>query len=149
MLSGKTPEIIEVKNWYFSLENFTDEMQEYINEVRANTNTRKYILNTIEEFLKKPVIYVQKKLIAVNPKTYTGEGAPDKEAFDAAYEAGLAELTAAFPAHEVIAEEKKPSVTFVFASLDDRDKARAALAERNINCRNAASRPTKRKCQDS
>lgn len=132
MLSGKTPEIIEVKNWYFSLENFTDEMQEYINELRANTNTRKYILNTIEEFLKKPVIYVQKKQIATNPRTYTGEGVPEKEAFDAAYAAGLAELTAAFPAHEVIDEEKKPSVTFVFASLDERDKAREVLSARNL-----------------
>ena len=63
-LSGKTPELREVQNWYFSLDDFTEVMQEYIQDLRANTNTRKYILNTIEEFLKKPVIYVQKKLIA-------------------------------------------------------------------------------------
>ena len=75
---------------------------------------------------------MQKKQIATNPKTYTGEGVPEKEAFDAAYAAGLAELTAAFPAHEVIDEEKKPSVTFVFASLDERDKAREVLSARNL-----------------
>jgi len=134
-LSGKKPEIVEVKNWYFSLEDYTDAMQEYVNDVRANTNTRKYIMNTIEEFLKKPLIYVQKKLIATNPNTYKGEGAPDKDAFDEAYAAGLAELSAAFPKHEILEENNKNSTTFVFESLEDRDLAREVLGARGINYR--------------
>lgn len=125
-LTGKTPELVEVKNWYFSLEDFTEEMQEYINDLRANTNTRKYIMNTIEEFLKKPVIYVQKKLIAA-----AIEGAADMEP-DEAFAKGLAELEAAFPAHETLVEDKKASVTFEFNHLDDRDKAREVLAEKQI-----------------
>jgi len=125
-LTGKTPELVEVKNWYFSLEDFTEEMQEYINDLRANTNTRKYIMNTIEEFLKKPVIYVQKKLIAA-----AVEGAADMEP-DEAFAQGLAELEAAFPAHETLVEDKKASVTFEFNHLDDRDKAREVLAEKQI-----------------
>lgn len=125
-LTGKTPELVEVKNWYFSLEDFTEEMQEYINDLRANTNTRKYIMNTIEEFLKKPVIYVQKKLIAG-----AVEGAADMEP-DEAFAKGLAELEAALPAHETLVEDKKASVTFEFNHLDDRDKAREVLAAKQI-----------------
>ena len=134
-LSGKTPEIVEVKNWYFSLEDYTEAMQEYVSDVRANTNTRKYIMNTIEEFLKKPLIYVQKKLIAANPNTFKGEGAPDKEAFEAAYAEGLKELEAAFPEHSIVEESNKNSVTFVFGSLNDRDTAREVLGARGINYR--------------
>ena len=130
-LSGKTPEIVNVNNWYFSLEDFTDELQEYINDLRKNSNTRKYILNTIEEFLKKPVIHVQKKQIATNPNTWQG-GEIAKEEMEAAFAAGLAELEAAFPEHETLAEEKKPSVTFVFKHLDDRDRAREVLGDRQI-----------------
>lgn len=134
-LSGKTPEIVEVKNWYFSLEDYTEAMKEYVSDMRANTNTRKYILNTIEEFLKKPLIYVQKKLIAANPRTWKGEGAPDKDAFEAAYAKGLAELAKAFPKHEILEENNKNSTTFVFETLEDRDKAREVLGERMINYR--------------
>lgn len=125
-LSGKKPELREVKNWYFSLEDFTDELQEYINDMRQNTNTRKYILNTIEEFLKKPVIYVQKKLISASVEGY--EDMEPEEAFAK----GLAELERAFPDHETLQEDKKASVTFVFGHLNDRDKARDVLSEKQI-----------------
>lgn len=134
-LSGKKPEIVEVKNWYFSLEDYTDAMIEYIDDVRKNTNTRKYISNTIEEFLKKPLIYVQKKLIATNPNTWTKSEMPQKEEFDEAFAAGLAELRKAFPAHELEDTDNKNSITFVFRNLDDRDAARAVLGERSINYR--------------
>ncbi len=133
-LSGKTPELREVQNWYFSLENFTEAMQEYINDLRANTNTRKYILNTIEEFLKKPVIYVQKKLIAKAGEEVSGQKATGTEATEAEemFQKGLVALEEAFPEHETIVEEKKASVTFVFRRLEDRDKAREVLGERQI-----------------
>lgn len=134
-LSGKKPEIVEVKNWYFSLEDYTDAMIDYIGEVRANTNTRKYISNTIEEFLKKPLIYVQKKLIAANPNTWGKDTAPEKDMFDEAYAKGLAELCAAFPEHEILEENNKNSATFVFKNLDDRDLAREVLGQRGINYR--------------
>ena len=130
-LSGKTPEIVNVNNWYFALEDFTEELQEYIGDLRKNSNTRKYILNTIDEFLKKPVIYVQKKQIATNPNTWRGGEMP-KEEVDTAFAEGLAELESAFPEHETLVEDKKASVTFVFTHLDDRDKAREVLGERQI-----------------
>lgn len=131
-LSGKTPEIREVQNWYFSLEEFTEEMQEFIDGLRANTNTRKYILNTIEEFLKKPVIYVQKKQIAAGVPS-SGETAADpKQQAEEAFRAGLAKLEPELPQHETLVEDKKASATFLFESLEDRDKAREVLGQHNI-----------------
>ncbi|MBR6638371.1 MAG: class I tRNA ligase family protein, partial [Lachnospiraceae bacterium] len=111
-LSGKKPLIKNVTNWYFKLEECTELMTEYIQSLRANTNTRKYQLNTIEEFLKPPYIYVQRKNIE-----------------------DLAALEAELPEHETIDEEKKPSITFVFKNLDGRDKARAVLDAKSIRYR--------------
>ena len=111
-LSGKKPLIREVTNWYFKLDKCTDLMTEEVKRLRANTNTRKYQLNTIDEFLKPPYIYVQRKNID-----------------------DLESLQAKLPEHEIIDEPKKPSITFVFKDLDGRDKARAVLDSMNIRYR--------------
>ena len=110
-LSGLSPELVDVTNWYFKLEDCTESMQKMVDDLRANSNARKYMLTTIEEFLKPPYIYVQKKFI---------------EDLDA--------LSAKFPEHEVI-DDNKNSFTFVFKTLDDRDKARAVLESMDINYR--------------
>jgi methionyl-tRNA synthetase len=111
-LSGKKPEIREVKNWFFKLEMFTEKMKGYTEDQRTNSNTRKFILDAIDEFLKPPVIYVQRKQIT-----------------------DLKGLEEAFPEHETIDEENKPSITFVFKDLDDREKARVILNDRAIRYR--------------
>lgn len=111
-LSGKKPAIKEVTNWYFDLEKWIDELSEHVAHLRKDTNTRKYQLNAIDEFLKKPVIYVQKKQVE-----------------------DLEELQKAFPEHELINEEKKPSYTFVFQNLHGRDLAREVLDSREIRYR--------------
>ena len=110
-LSGLTPEVREVTNWYYKLEDCTERMQEFVDDLRKNSNARKFMLNTIEEFLKPPYIYVQKKLV---------------EDLDA--------LRAKFPEHDII-DDNKNSYTFVFKNLDDREKARDVLAKEDINCR--------------
>ncbi len=111
-LSGKKPLIKEVTNWYFKLDKCTELMTDEVKLLRSNTNTRKYQLNTIEEFLKPPYIYVQRKNIE-----------------------DLESLQSKLPAHEIIDEPKKPSITFVFKNLDDRDSARAVLDSMNIRYR--------------
>ena len=113
-LSGKRPEIRYVSNWYCKLDECRDLMRKMVDFLRRETNTRKNQLNTIDEFLKPPYIYVQKKLV------------DDMDA-----------LRAKFPPHETIdlEEEKKPSVTFVFDNLADRDAARKVLDEKGINYR--------------
>ena len=109
-LSNKQPVLRDVENWYFDLEYCIHAIKEYNDFLRKNTNTRKYQLEAVEEFLKKPLIYV--------PKKYVDD---------------LAELAAKLPSHKLFNEEKKPSVVFEFENLDDRDKAKNVLEINNIH----------------
>lgn len=111
-LSGKKPVLKKVTNWYFDLEGCMDMMKQRNDFLMKNSNTRKYELQTIDEFLKKPVLYVQKKYIE-----------------------NLEEVEALLPQHETINEEKKSSITFEFATLDERDAAKKALDAKNIRYR--------------
>lgn len=111
-LSGKKPVLKKVTNWYFCLDECMDMMKERNDFLMKNSNTRKYELQTIDEFLKKPVLYVQRKYIE-----------------------DMAAVEEALPAHETIDEEKKASVTFVFEKLALRDEAKAALDKMNIRYR--------------
>lgn len=109
-LSGAKPVLRDVENWYFALENCIDMMKEYNDFLRKNTNTRKYQLETVGEFLKKPMLYVPKK-----------------------YVEDAQELAERLPEHRRIDEEKKNSILFEFDTLDHRDKAKAVLDELGIH----------------
>ncbi|MBQ9118799.1 MAG: class I tRNA ligase family protein [Lachnospiraceae bacterium] len=109
-LSGKKPVLKEVENWYLDLEESIDSIKEYNDFLRKNTNTRKYQLETVEEFLKQPAIYVPRK-----------------------YVENLAELSARLPKHRLVDEEKKNSVLFEFETLEERDKAKAVLEQAGIH----------------
>lgn len=109
-LSGKKPILKSVDNWYFTLEDSMDIMKELNEFLKRSTNRRKYELKAIDEFLKKPLIYVPRKYID-----------------------DLVELEAKLPNHEVIDEEKKSSITFVFEHLEDRDNAKEVLESLSIN----------------
>ena len=75
-------------------------------------------LNTIEEFLKKPILYVQKKYLENEEENLTMESVEVK-----------------LPEHNTINEEKKSSVTFEFADLKTRDEAKRVLDSLNIRYR--------------
>lgn len=109
-LSDKKPVLKEVENWYFDLEHCISMVKDYNDFLRKNTNTRKYQLETVEEFLKKPLLYVPRKYIE-----------------------DLAGLAAKLPKHTLTDEEKKPSVVFEFENLDDRDRAKSVLDSENIH----------------
>ncbi len=109
-LSNKKPVLRDVENWYFDLEYCIAAVKKYNDFLRKNTNTRKYQLKTVEEFLKNPLIYV--------PRKYIGD---------------LTELAAKLPSHKLTNEEKKPFVVFEFENLDDRDKAKNVLETSNIH----------------
>jgi len=109
-LSGKKPVLRDAENWYFDLDHCIDMIKDYNDFLRKNTNTRKYQLETVEEFLKKPLLYVPRK-----------------------YVEDLENLVAKLPTHKLIDEEKKPSVVFEFENLDDRDRAKAILDSENIH----------------
>lgn len=109
-LSGKKPILREVENWYFDLDNCIEIMKEHNDFLRKNTNTRKYQLETVEEFLKKPLIYVPRK-----------------------YVENLTELSKLLPVHSVTDEEKKNSIVFEFENLNDRDVAKAVFEKLDIH----------------
>ncbi|CAM2991608.1 class I tRNA ligase family protein [Hathewaya histolytica] len=109
-LSGKRPQLKSADNWYFTLDDSMDIINELNEFLKKNTNRRKYELKVIDEFLKKPLIYVPRKYID-----------------------DLSELEAKFPKHETIDEEKKSFVTFIFENLEDRDKAKEMLDNLSIN----------------
>ncbi|MEG1888851.1 MAG: class I tRNA ligase family protein [Lachnospiraceae bacterium] len=111
-LSGEKPEIKNVTNWYFNLDEWMEQLQERAEFLAESSNTRKYEIKAIEEFLKPACIYVQKKLIIDQKK-----------------------LEEALPEHETIDEEKKPSVTFIFQNLKLRDEAREILDNEGIHYR--------------
>ena len=111
-LSGLTPEVRNVTNWYFRLPDYLSELNKMIEKWKDEGSFRPYMLGTIEEFLKKPVIYVQRKQIE-----------------------SMADLESSLPEHELIDEENKPSVTFVFNTLELRDQAREVLNQAGIRFR--------------
>lgn len=108
-LSGKKPAFRNVTNWYFALDECIDELKENNDFLAQNTNARKYQLKIIDEFLRKPVLHVQRKYIE-----------------------NLEELEAKLPVHTTIDDEKKSSVTFEFENLSLRDEAKQALDSMGI-----------------
>lgn len=109
-LSGNKPILKSVDNWYFTLDDSMDIMNDLNEFLKKNTNRRKYEIKAIDEFLKKPLIYVPRKYID-----------------------DLAQLESKFPSHETIDDEKKSSITFIFEHLEDRDKAKEVLDNLSIN----------------
>ncbi|WP_163194511.1 methionine--tRNA ligase [Clostridium thermarum] len=111
-LSGKVPELVDVTNWYFKLDEYNELLKQQVNYLRSNTNWRKYLLNTIEEFLKAPIIYVKRNLLE-----------------------GIENLDELLPEHTVIDEKNKSSLSFVFKNLQDRDAAREVFDKLGVRFR--------------
>ena len=109
-LSGKTPAFRDVANWYFVLDECIDELKERLELLKRESNTRKYQLNIIDEFLRKPMIHVPKKYIE-----------------------DLDEVEAKLPKHTTINEENKKSIIFEFDNLDLRDEARKVFESLGIH----------------
>lgn len=112
ILSGKTPELVDVANWYFELDKYMHLLNEGVEHLRNTSNWRKYVLNTIEEFLKPPIIYVKRKQIEE-----------------------ITDLDEKLPVHTVEDDSKKASISFIFKNLEDRDKARDVFDKMGIRFR--------------
>ncbi|ONI42063.1 methionine--tRNA ligase [Candidatus Epulonipiscium fishelsonii] len=112
ILSNQTPSYKNVTNWYFILEDCIDIIKERIDYLKVHSNTRKFQINIIDEFLKKPMLHIPKKYL-------------DEELFN--------NIKSNFPPNEMIDEEKKKSYTFIFNTLEDRDKGKEILNELGIH----------------
>ena len=62
-LSGETPEMRDVTNWYFRLTEFNDLLKEYVEDIRNKPNVRRIVSETMEESLGAPIIYIQGKFL--------------------------------------------------------------------------------------
>ena len=60
-LTGQTPEMREVSNWYFELPRFHDLIAAHIEQVAGMCGTRRVLVDEVESFLAPPIIYIQEK----------------------------------------------------------------------------------------
>lgn len=111
-ITGETPDMRDVTNWYIDLTKFSDLLKEYAENLKTKENSRPLVYNTIKEFMVPPMIYV-------------------KNDFFETYEA----LSGEMPKHKLIREEKKSSFTLEFDNLAHRDKAKDILNENGIRFR--------------
>ncbi len=111
-LTGCTPELRPVANWYFDLPAEHGFIADEVKRQEADPRVRPVVTSTVSEWLLPPVIYIQ-------------------NTFREAYDAVAAEL----PSHELAAEEGKSSFDLTFATWQDRDTARDALAAAGVRFR--------------
>mgnify|MGYP003289888200 FL=1 len=111
-LTGETPSMKPVTNWYFKLRDYEKLLQDWIEELRKRKDIRPVVWKTISEFLKPPVIYVKRE-----------------------FEEKYCELRSSMPQHNYIEEPKKPSFTIEFSTLSDCDEACRILADNGIRYR--------------
>lgn len=112
-LSGKTPKLIKVENLYFDLEKCNDILKEWIDSIDRKSDTCQFMVKEIREFFKKPEIYIK------------------REFFDK-----FNDIKSQLPSFEELdRNEKAPSATIVFNSLEEREKACEILAKNDIRYR--------------
>ena len=112
-LSGETPEMRDVTNWYFKLTEFNDLLEQYVADIENKQNVRKIVSKTMKESLGQPVIYIQEKFLEQ-------------------YKAIENEL----PEHtNSDLENIKGSFTVSFKKLTDREKACPILTKSDIHYR--------------
>lgn len=112
-ISGVTPEMRTVSNWYFDLPDIAYVVKEYVRSIEDDPQTRPLVTQTINEFLAAPIIYVKQEL------------------FDA-----YKEIENQLPAHEYRAPEKgKQSFEIEFETIGARDTARTILSNAGIRFR--------------
>lgn len=99
-LSDTKPELREIENWYFNLQNYTDLLIKWIEKLETETKTRDFVIKEIKEFLKKPEIYIKKEFM---------------EEFN--------KIANRLPKFEQFEDKSKASFVIRFDSLSDREKA--------------------------
>ncbi len=112
-LTGTTPELRPVDNWYFDLPAFNKELEALMDEWDTDPQVRAVVTKTVRESLAAPVMYIQNKF---------------REAFD--------EVVDKLPAHVLHeAEGNQQSSLVEFANWRDRDAAREALEAAGVRFR--------------
>ncbi len=111
-ITGDTPEMRTVSNWYIDLEAFRTELLRWVEAQKKVPGYRTFAISAIEEFLEPPTIYVK----------------PDLKEL-------LAGILRDLPQHEYFEEPNKP-IRIVFKALIDREKANETLVRAGVRYRN-------------
>lgn len=112
-LTGNTPEMRGVTNWYVDMERFPGLLRLWVGEFKTRPDIRPFAVRSIEEFLEPPVIYLKREYL-------------DTEEY----------LSLKLPEHGLSDEGgNKQSVKLVFKTLAEREKACASLSGAGINYR--------------
>ncbi|MDD6268729.1 MAG: class I tRNA ligase family protein [Oscillospiraceae bacterium] len=111
-LTGETPTMKPVSNWYFNLRDYESLLKEWVAEMQKRKDVRPVVWKTISEFLKPPVIYVKRE-----------------------FEEKYLEIRDSMPEHSFLEEKKKPSFTIEFTTLSDCDEACRILTQNQIRYR--------------
>lgn len=111
-LTGETPEMRDVVNWYIDITKFNELMNEYVDSLPEKGNSRQLVYNTIKEFMLPPMIYIKKDFI----DEYTA-------------------IKSQMPEHILNLEDNKTSFSIEFKNLNDRDKSKELLNDNNIRFR--------------
>lgn len=111
-ITGETPQMRDVTNWYVDLTKFKDLLSEYTEDIAEKENIRPIVPNTIREFMTPPLVYV-------------------KNEFEEEYE----KIKSTLPEHKIDTAANKTSFSLEFKDLDDRDMARNILNENGIRFR--------------
>lgn len=112
-LTGTTPTLKPVDNWYFKLPEFGQLISDWADAQEADPQIRDVVVQTVREFLMPPIIYLTEKF---------------QDAYD--------EVKDQLPAHAYLPAEKgKASFGLRFDKLDDRERACEQLAAAGIRYR--------------
>ena len=113
VISGKSPALRPVKNWYFDLERFGEDLKKRQALLKEEGISRRFLLSNIDDFLKDPSILIS-----------------NLDDFE-----NLRGACAKMPVHEANFNEQKKSATLIFKVLKDREQACQILREHTIRFR--------------
>ena len=111
-LTGCTPELRPVSNWYFDLPAYRDFIASEVTRQEGDDRVRPIVTTTVAEWLLPPVIYVKNSL---------------REAYEA--------VANQLPPHTAAPVEGKESFALTFEDWQARDRAHELLAGAGINLR--------------
>ena len=112
-LSGERPKLVKIENLYFDLDKCTELLKQWIASIEKNSDTPSFMVKEIKEFFKNPEIYIK------------------REFFDK-----FNDIKDNLPNFiELPRNEKSPSMTIEFETLEKREKACEILTKNNIRYR--------------
>jgi len=110
-LSGKTPILRVAENWYVRMDSFRPLLREWADGFSNQPSSRPFVVNSINEYLEPPVIYIKRQYL---------ESLPQME--------GL-------PAFTLDDDGKSSSVKMIFNALENREQACTILSAAGVRYR--------------